>query len=282
MDRFLTLLQVLPRLPVAFVAALVSAGSIHRARQLRARRPARARVAAFGSGPSSPVSARWPHALTWGRSVGPRSGRLVRQALRRPEDDTLDARLGWALLSAAAALVGVGPVGAVAVGLAVWARSVLRQRGVRRRADIAVLDAVPDTIELLRLAADSGLTVRLAVDAVGAHAQGPIPDRFAAVSRRVHRGDRLASALAELEPLGPACRPVLDALLASERYGVPLAPALERLAIDARDQRRRRREEAARRVPVQMLFPLVCCTLPALVVLTVVPLLARSFPALAP
>ena len=56
----------------------------------------------------------------------------------------------------------------------------------------------------------------------------------------------------------------------------PVAPALERVAFDARADRRRGAEEAARRVPVKLLFPLVACILPAFAALTVLPLLAGT------
>jgi pilus assembly protein TadC len=61
-----------------------------------------------------------------------------------------------------------------------------------------------------------------------------------------------------------------------------LALPLERVAEQARDVRRRHAEESARRVPVQLLFPLVACVLPAFVLLTVVPLLAGTLRSLAP
>jgi tight adherence protein C len=46
---------------------------------------------------------------------------------------------------------------------------------------------------------------------------------------------------------------------------------------EARLIRRRASEVAARRLPVQLLFPLVLCTLPAFGLLTVVPLLVSAF-----
>ena len=55
-----------------------------------------------------------------------------------------------------------------------------------------------------------------------------------------------------------------------------MSAGLERLADEVRRQRRHRAEEAARRVPVKLLFPLVCCTLPALALLTVAPLVASA------
>jgi tight adherence protein C len=69
-------------------------------------------------------------------------------------------------------------------------------------------------------------------------------------------------------------------LVGAERYGTPLLPGLDRLAVDARLDRRRRAEEAARRVPVKLLFPLVLCVLPAFGLLTMTPLLAGALDAL--
>jgi tight adherence protein C len=84
------------------------------------------------------------------------------------------------------------------------------------------------------------------------------------------------------DAVGPPVRPLVDVLLASERYGVPLGERLDRVAHDARLERRRRGEERARRVPVLLLFPLVLCVLPAFAFLTVVPLLVGSLPDLPP
>ncbi|MDP8938520.1 MAG: type II secretion system F family protein, partial [Actinomycetota bacterium] len=75
---------------------------------------------------------------------------------------------------------------------------------------------------------------------------------------------------------GEAVRPLVAALIASERYGAPLVAGLERLAGEVRADRRRRAEEAARKVPVKLLFPLVACTLPAFALLTVAPLVASA------
>jgi len=69
---------------------------------------------------------------------------------------------------------------------------------------------------------------------------------------------------------------VVHALIAAETDGVALHPALLNASDEAHRRRRVRAEEAARRVPVTMLFPLVFCVLPAFCLLSVVSLLAGS------
>ena len=52
--------------------------------------------------------------------------------------------------------------------------------------------------------------------------------------------------------LGPVAQPLVDSLSAADRYGLPLAPVLERLALEARQQRRRDSDATARQLPVRL------------------------------
>jgi tight adherence protein C len=136
---------------------------------------------------------------------------------------------------------------------------------------------LPEVVDLLVLAVEAGLTVPLAVAAVARRADGPLAGELRRVLDEVAVGRRLADALDELPARGgEAMRPLVAALVSSERYGAPLAAGLARLADDVRRQRRRRAEEVARRVPIKLLFPLVTCVLPAFALLTVAPLIASA------
>jgi tight adherence protein C len=153
-----------------------------------------------------------------------------------------------------------------------WARAL-----GRRRARDALLDELPDVIDLLLLAVGSGLNVHLAIAAVSARSPPTIGRALREARRRAERGVALADALDDaVSDAGEGLRPLVVVLTSSLRYGTPIAPALERVAADARADRRRRAEEAARRVPVKLLFPLVACILPAFAALTVLPLLAGT------
>jgi tight adherence protein C len=140
---------------------------------------------------------------------------------------------------------------------------------------------LPEVVDLLALALSAGLNVSLAVAGVGSRASGELADELAQVAAETARGRRLADALDDLPGrCGEAVRPLCTLMAAGERYGVPLIESLERLAVDVRASERRRAEEAARRLPVKMLFPLVVCILPAFGLLTLGPMLVTSFPSL--
>lgn len=173
-------------------------------------------------------------------------------------------------LPAVVALVVIGPVPTAAGLVVVVAVGRWRTLGRRRRRALELRHSLPDVVDLLRLGADAGLTAPLALEAVAHHGLGPVAEAAGAVMDRTARGVRLVDALEGLR-VDPTVEPLVDALLDAERYGTPLAAALGRVALDAREQRRRDADIRARRLPVQLLAPLVVCALPATVVLAVVP-----------
>ncbi|MGE3835861.1 MAG: type II secretion system F family protein [Acidimicrobiia bacterium] len=184
---------------------------------------------------------------------------------------------------AAVLVVPISPVLAPVVVAGAWGLDLRRRHGERHAIEAAVQESLPEAVDLLALAVGAGLTVPLAVAAVGRRGDGPVAAGLARVAGEVGQGRRCADALDDLPAeLGEAVRPLVGVLAAAERYGAPLGQSLERLASEVRDQHRRRAEEAARRVPVKLLFPLVCCVLPAFALLTVVPMLAGAFGALRP
>ncbi len=194
----------------------------------------------------------------------------------RPPSQHADRRAGLAVV------VGIG-LGLIepalgAMGTAgVFAGSWWAARRRRRTAETALHAELPDVVDLFALAVGAGLNVTMALRAVGQRAGGTVGAALVEVDRAVSVGCRLADELAALpDRLGEPVRPFVDVLLACVRYGSPAGPSLDRLAAELRVDRRRRAEEAIRRVPVKLLFPLVLCTLPAFALLTVVPLLGGA------
>lgn len=136
----------------------------------------------------------------------------------------------------------------------------------------------PDAIELVILGIHAGSSPFGAIESAAVRLQTAIhvdPRIHAALDEavhRVHRGVGLADALQALpERLGPTTAEFVDSIAAADRYGLALGPVLDRLAAEARAERRRRAETEARSLPVRLSFPLVMCTLPSFVLLAIVP-----------
>jgi tight adherence protein C len=155
-------------------------------------------------------------------------------------------------------------------------------RVTRRALARAVDRQYAGAVELVVLAVRAGYLPAAAIAASVAHAPPAVAPALAEVAARVNSGERFADALGSLPRLlGPVARPLADSLAAADRYGLPLAPVLDRLASEARQQRRRQAEALARQLPVRLSLPLVLCTLPAFVLMAIVPLLLAAITSLA-
>ncbi len=149
--------------------------------------------------------------------------------------------------------------------------------GTRRRKPERQMTALVSVTDLVAVAVGAGGG---AADALRVVAErGPTPEREAvgAMLGRWRAGVGLTSVLAELpDSLGEPYRPLASALVSAERDGAPLGAVLGRLGDEARHTRRQLAEMRARRLSVQLLLPLVCCSLPGVVVGGVVPLVLVS------
>lgn len=209
-------------------------------------------------------------------------GRALRRVVGRRPHPVADRRAGAGallvslglLLGPASALAGVG---ALAVG-GRW-----RQVRARRAAapDAAVERDLPDLVDLLALAVAGGLSVPAALPLVAPVAPACLRPAIDQAVAAVAAGRPADDAVVELgRRWGAPARPLVHALADHLRYGTPVLPPLERVAVEARARRRRAAETRARRLPVLLLFPLVLCTLPAFGLLTVAPLVAGTFDSL--
>lgn len=208
-------------------------------------------------------------------------GGTVRRRILRCSHSGADRFLAGGLVAGILAAAALH----VVAGLALWglalARPLLEARRCAREQTSAVVDQLPDVVDLLRLTTLAGLPVSAAILAIGARPGGVLGNGLQRATQKVMRGATTSDALdALVEVCGPPVRPLVDALIDHVRYGTPLGPALDRVGIESRMRRRQQAEEAARRLPVTLLFPLVLTTLPACVLLTVVPLGVASLSAL--
>ncbi|MDP2292053.1 MAG: type II secretion system F family protein [Actinomycetota bacterium] len=191
-------------------------------------------------------------------------------------------------------IAAVAVLAVVAAGLAARPRAPRRssvatiahaRRRTTRRGRAALTAAgeraYPHAIELVVLAVRAGHLPSSAIRSVAPHLEPSLRAAFEEVGRRTAIGERFADALAVLpERLGTMAAPLADSFAAADRYGLPLAPVLERLADEARQRRRRQADALARQLPVRLSLPLVLCTLPSFVLLAVTPLLLAALSSL--
>lgn len=188
-----------------------------------------------------------------------------------------EAIAGMSLFVIAAAVVALGLFGGfVALGTVVFALRARRQS--RRRArDRSIERGLPEMVDLFGLVIGAGRPTITALSDIAPRTPEPFRSELTRVVRRAAAGEPFVESVGQLRTrLGTSVASLVYAVVAAEIDGVPLRPALERVGDEARRRRRVRAEEAARRVPVLMLFPLVFCILPAFCLLTIVPLLVGS------
>ena len=123
----------------------------------------------------------------------------------------------------------------------------------------------------------AGATITGSVRVVANEGPPPVRSGFLVALEHMRAGSTLAEGLHRAtDALGPEYRSLMVALTQADREGSPLGALLIRLADEATVARRRRAELAARQLHGQMLVPLVLCSLPAVVLGAVVPLLIVS------
>lgn len=248
-------------------------------------RPAPVRVRALVATTPIPIS-RYRSRTFVNLAVVEKLGTALLRLLRRPigldsvRESEKARRIGWTVLGVGVSFFLFPPLAAVLI-FASFALPSLRKRSEQRRRTAALLRHLPEVVDLLLLAAGAGLNVSLSVSAVARRGPGPLANELARAVKEATLGRRLAEALEDVvDRTDETIRPLIAALVAAERYGAPLHDNLVRLADEVRAQRRRRAEEAARRVPIKLLFPLVSCILPAFGLLTMAPLIASALKAL--
>ena len=219
-------------------------------------------------------------------ALRPRRRRTIAPATASPEQvagspTARRRRVAAITATTVVVLLLAGPFAAMIVVAAGALRTPLARRRDDRRRAVATETAFPDFVDLLVLTVRSGCTPVQAFRSLADVAPAPLRPAVVAVVSRIDGGERFADAVSTLPAmLGATAQQLGDALALADRHGTPLAPTLDRLADDARARRRRNAEVAARQLPIRLSFPLVGCTLPSFVLLTIVPLMAGTLSSL--
>ncbi len=183
--------------------------------------------------------------------------------------------LGFAVMTH----VGGGPVDARHLLMAVflgclgvylpryWLTSKIdkRQRNIER--------ALPDALDLIVVSMEAGLGFDGALAKVVERTSGPLADELQRTLHEIALGGARRQALRALATrtgVGDVIA-LMNAVVQADEMGVSMAELMRTQAEEARVRRRQRAEEEAHKAPVKMLFPLIMCIFPTVIIVVIGP-----------
>jgi tight adherence protein C len=162
-------------------------------------------------------------------------------------------------------LIGGGLAGFFGPDLAIYQIAYNRREQVRKD--------LPDALDLLTITVEAGLAFDAAMTQVARNTEGPLAEEFFRVLQEIQlglsRGDALQTMAdrVDIEELSS----FVGAVTQADSLGIPIAQVLRVQAREMRIKRSQRAEEAAMKVPVKILFPLIFCILPSLFIVVMGP-----------
>jgi len=147
----------------------------------------------------------------------------------------------------------------------------LYNSGIKRQAQM--LTNLPDALDMLTVCVEAGLGFDAALSQVARNTSGPLAAEFARTLQEMQIGLSRSQALRALvaRTTVPELRSFVSAVVQASDLGIPVAQVLREQATEMRLRRRQLAEEKAQKVPVKIMFPLIGCLFPALLVIVIGP-----------
>lgn len=161
--------------------------------------------------------------------------------------------------------IGGGMVGFIGPDFWVARRGNARQEQIRR--------ALPETIDLLAIAVQAGMGLEAAFELVSQSVPGPLGDEFYRLLQEIQLGSGRRQALQQLRDRTEVqeLSSFALALIQADAVGSPIADVLHSSAARMRLMRKQAAKEAAAKLPVKLLFPMLFLIFPALMVIIIGP-----------
>ncbi|WP_082557049.1 type II secretion system F family protein [Modestobacter sp. Leaf380] len=206
-----------------------------------------------------------------GRAGSPAGWTMARVLWAKLAGAAVGATAGGAVLAARPGLPAVLVLLALTAGLYVLPDVLLHGRGEERRELLA--RELPDVLDQTTIAVEAGLGFDAALTRTTAGGRGALAAEFATTLQDVAVGRPRRDAydaLARRTDVPDLAR-FVRAVNQADEFGIAMADVLRVQADEMRVKRRQRAEEKAMKIPVTVLFPLMLCILPALLVVLVGP-----------
>jgi tight adherence protein C len=155
----------------------------------------------------------------------------------------------------------------------------LLRRRARRRV-FKLQTALPDSLDLMVVCLEAGLGLTATIARVGDERSAmndPLGEEFTRVARELREGRAREDSLRAMAERNGVedLKALIGLIVQADRLGASMAKTLRSHADILRTKRRQRAEEAARKLPIKILFPLALFILPALFVVVIGPSILR-------
>lgn len=147
----------------------------------------------------------------------------------------------------------------------------------------AIRLALPDTLDLLTISVEAGLGFDSALSKVASNTSGPLAEEFFRMLQEIQLGTPRSQAFRNLGERTdvPELNSFIMAMLQADIFGISVGKVLRVQAQEMRTKRRQQAEEIAMKAPVKIVFPLVLCIFPALLVVVLGPAAISIYHAIA-
>lgn len=132
---------------------------------------------------------------------------------------------------------------------------------------------LPDTLDLMSITVEAGLSFDAALSRVSRNIKGPLGQELYRVLQEIQLGKTRGEALRDLSDRTDIqdLRSFIAAMVQADAFGIPIARVLKVQSREIRIRRRQRAEEQAQKLPVKIVFPVVLTIFPALFVILLGP-----------
>lgn len=205
------------------------------------------------------------------------------QPLQRGVEETLTKKAQFTLLGVTLSGLAVFS-GALSWGLGIVASLAaysfvdIRLNSQEQDRNKEISRRLASVVDVLVLAVEAGMNFQHALALLVESDTGPVVDELKRVLRSLDLGESRSAAFSALQERTTAkqLKHFAGAILQAESMGVSLAPVLREQAQLLRRLQREEAREQAQKIPVKILFPVILCFVPALLLFVLGPV-ALSF-----
>ena len=153
--------------------------------------------------------------------------------------------------------------------------AILWRLGLRRQEKMQ--RALPDVLDLMSVSMRAGLAFDGAMARVAGASDGPLAAEFARMMNELRMGEGRSSVLRSLIERSSVddLHYVMQALIQANELGIPVADVLTQQGKEMRVKRRQHAEEKAQKVTLKILFPMLFCIFPVIMVVVIMPAIIR-------